>query len=147
METKTIEEHLERLPEPYRSQALENLEKYPRTLGVGIVIIDPPIAQVIREAFIWAQTPQGFHYWEDLFIRLRQGKVELEPEPLSVTINIKMSSEFDMERLRELFPSGTVSSEELEKRFQEIRPYVVDMKLEGHGVQTLHSTITVKAPE
>jgi len=57
---KTIKEWLEQLPEPYRKQALQNL--------------DPAETHTLREdmssaldiAFLWKPSPEGWRYWEEL---------------------------------------------------------------------------------
>lgn len=57
---KTVREWLEELPEPYRSQAMDNLVKYPlpksRTLFSNI-------GDALLYGFDWDLTPQGFSYW------------------------------------------------------------------------------------
>lgn len=57
---KTIREWLEELPEPYRSEALENM-----TEGGGYKMKES-LKAAIGDAFIWQSTPQGYHYWYNL---------------------------------------------------------------------------------
>lgn len=64
METKTIKQWLNELPEPYRSQALEN------TLNQSgekrLKINQPSIKDALSAGFIWKDSPkeQGHDYWE-----------------------------------------------------------------------------------
>lgn len=57
---KTVREWLEELPEPYRSQALENIAN-PDCQP------DPDFKceqdTSVSAAFVWGRTPQGHHYW------------------------------------------------------------------------------------
>lgn len=58
--TKTIKEWLEELPEPYRTQALNNME------------VDEPysgdeetanLSKALHSAFLWDKTREGLDYW------------------------------------------------------------------------------------
>lgn len=62
---KTIREWLEELPEPYRSQALENAMKYNPT-DIDKTPIYQTLTCALRESFIWGQTEQGYKYWSDI---------------------------------------------------------------------------------
>ncbi len=57
---KTIKQHLNELPEPYRTQALKYFE--------------PQTAQTQSEAlmcgFDWRESKEGFSYWGKLYDRL-----------------------------------------------------------------------------
>src|SRR5690554_4701257 len=55
---KTVKQFLEGLPEPIRSQALNNADPYFYTLEV-----DGP-TDALSKAFIWLNTPEGPGYWE-----------------------------------------------------------------------------------
>lgn len=57
---KTIREWLEELPEPYRTQALENTSK------TNLQIFVSNIKTAIQFAFIWSDSDQGHNYWSDL---------------------------------------------------------------------------------
>lgn len=64
---KTVEQWLKELPEPYRTQALENLVHSQR----NIVVDD--IVKAVLNAFAWGDTDfidQGFDYWRILCNRL-----------------------------------------------------------------------------
>ena len=61
---KTIREHLETLPEPWRTQALEN------TKEVGnLNLKKPTLKEAIAHGFWWDDTKEKEKYWEDLFDR------------------------------------------------------------------------------
>jgi hypothetical protein len=57
-ETKTVEQWLQELPEPYRGQALENAEAYGR-----LHMKCSNIHQAVDGSFSWASSPQGQDYW------------------------------------------------------------------------------------
>lgn len=59
---KTIREHLNDLPEPYRTEALENAKNSkPNTEDA---IVESKI-EAIESAFIFIATPQGINYWNN----------------------------------------------------------------------------------
>lgn len=69
---KTIEQWFNELPEPYRSQALENTLNLNGEKITGEEILkvhEPNIRQALSSAFIWADTPkeQGRSYWYNLY--------------------------------------------------------------------------------
>lgn len=62
---KTLRQYLEELPEPYRTEALNNADRY---------LLDeewvPSSSEVthntpLSHSFIWQGTPQGHEYWEE----------------------------------------------------------------------------------
>lgn len=60
---KTIREHLNDLPEPYRTEALENAKNSkPSTLHA----MEKSMSGAITGAFLFHETPQGADYWFDL---------------------------------------------------------------------------------
>lgn len=61
MTMKTIEQWLNELPEPYRSQALENTPKYMLTNQYVSMV------SVLMHAFPWKFSPQGLEYWQEYF--------------------------------------------------------------------------------
>lgn len=66
---KTIKEWLEELPEPYRTQALENVSEY------SLSQKDESLSEALKGAFTWIFTPQGHYYWMDLRDKLKlEGK-------------------------------------------------------------------------
>ncbi len=62
---KTILEHLEELPEPYRSQAIINaLNKEVENQQDALWV-----------AFTWHKTPEGYDYWKTFYNSLKnEGK-------------------------------------------------------------------------
>ena len=62
---KTVKEWLEELPEPYRSQALENGDRGILTLEEDSVYF------ALFCAFIWESSPQGYKYWDNLHKKLK----------------------------------------------------------------------------
>lgn len=58
---KTIRDHLNELPEPIRSQAIENTSK---------IVIDEEAelnaGKSLAVAFVWLESPQGYSYWEKI---------------------------------------------------------------------------------
>ncbi len=62
--TKTVRDHLEDLPEPYRTQALQNMwwedadSKYQDK------------RKALYQAFNWSNTDQGYNYWREIYDRL-----------------------------------------------------------------------------
>jgi len=64
---KPIKELLEQLPEPYRTQALNNLHPmYQPGVFKGKNILTSP-REAIKVAFIWGAAPEGWGYWDKLF--------------------------------------------------------------------------------
>jgi hypothetical protein len=62
---KTIGEFLNELPEPYRSQAIENCENYCDGKFREQKVTN--IVDALLNAFIWKGTPQAHTYWEEFF--------------------------------------------------------------------------------
>ncbi len=62
---KTIKEWLEELPEPYRSESIENMEaEVDRYTGDRM---DSNLKSALFCAFIWVDSPQGTGYWANIF--------------------------------------------------------------------------------
>jgi len=59
---KTIKQWLETLPEPYRSQALENWDGESRKVKSS--------SAAIGSAFKWWKSPEGIKYWENFYYLL-----------------------------------------------------------------------------
>lgn len=77
---KTIREWLEELPEPYRTQAIENVvERNPFELAENI-------EQALWMAFSWMNSPQGGDYWCSLHDKLM---VECYEQRKEVTKQVK----------------------------------------------------------
>jgi len=72
---KPIIEHLQALPEPYRTQALQNLPDSARSQ-----IPKENQVEALYGAFVWAETPQGHEYWSDF-----RKQLEAPPPPVSNT--------------------------------------------------------------
>jgi len=63
---KTIREHLNDLPEPYRTEALDNFENpLPEWVNVPKEVED--VKRALNEGFSWASSPQGFEYWNEFY--------------------------------------------------------------------------------
>lgn len=62
---KTIREWLEELPEPYRTQALENASWKRLNRNVALQYI------ALSRAFSWALSTQGDKYWRDLYEKFK----------------------------------------------------------------------------
>jgi methionine synthase II (cobalamin-independent) len=58
---KTILQHLETLPEPYRTQAIENVDEAIKDLE------EVDLKESLHGAFMWNNSNQGYRYWLDLF--------------------------------------------------------------------------------
>ena len=56
---KTIKEWLEELPEPYRTQAINN------TSEQNSLKLKSSLSDAIYSAFAWSKTPEGLQYWLD----------------------------------------------------------------------------------
>lgn len=54
---KTIKEWLQELPEPYKTQALNNTSSIMANNKVE------SLSYAIESAFIWTDTPEGHFYW------------------------------------------------------------------------------------
>lgn len=65
---KTIKQWLNELPEPYRSQALENADtNVLNSKGISLI-------GCLMEAFNWHKSTQGFEYWYKLIKSLPETK-------------------------------------------------------------------------
>jgi len=62
---KTMLEWLQQLPEPYRTQAIDNAEPL-RLLLTGYSGLSGWSSGVLPEAFVWSYTPEGNEYWKEL---------------------------------------------------------------------------------
>lgn len=56
---------LDRLPEPYRTQALDNGARAGTLDEAASGLIESPL-ECIWEAFTWSDTPEGWQYWRDV---------------------------------------------------------------------------------
>lgn len=62
---KTIKDYLEELPEPQRSEALQNYDDQKPLMEEGDESAEN-LRQAVSRAFIWSQTPQGVGYWSKI---------------------------------------------------------------------------------
>ncbi len=60
---KTIREHLNDLPEPYRTEALANNKNQSSWDKVK----EDDISEALLGAFNWLDTPQGYDYWSNFY--------------------------------------------------------------------------------
>lgn len=73
---KTIREWLEELPEPYRTQALENMKNdKPPTNPDEPPVTGNTLDSALEEAFIWYKSPQNRTYWFDVFCAIQRGEL------------------------------------------------------------------------
>lgn len=63
---KSIEQWLNELPEPFRTQSLFNKKHY----AVSNTGLKYTLHSALLEAFAWGKTPEGFDYWRELFRQL-----------------------------------------------------------------------------
>lgn len=63
---KTIKQWLEELPEPYRTQALENYERKQMSHSLSLAL---------ASAFHWHYTPEGWNYWFELGLKIEENNL------------------------------------------------------------------------
>jgi len=90
---KTIREWLETLPEPYRSQALENTEEYKLSEDK-----DDCLSEAIESAFTWKLTKQGLQYWINVFDSVENaeksgGMINIEDALNRIDVTVKTVNE------------------------------------------------------
>lgn len=56
---KTIREWIEELPEPYRTQAIDN------TSESVLTVEEQSLYEAVIGAFNWKESTEGFKYWND----------------------------------------------------------------------------------
>lgn len=71
------------LPEPYRTQALDNYAAIATPHAKTKLALH--FADALDYAFSWASTDQGHGYWSDLFDRLLAGDIQAEEPSAAVT--------------------------------------------------------------
>ena len=62
---KTIREWLEELPEPYRTQAINN------TSESVLMVEEESLSEAVTGAFSWWDSPEGLEYWSDFYDTLK----------------------------------------------------------------------------
>ena len=67
---KPILEWYKDLPEPYRSQAIENYD--------GKIEFSKSQVDAISNGFVWRTTPQGYLHWSRIIIRARRGEFDTD---------------------------------------------------------------------
>ena len=67
---KTIRAWFMELPEPYRSQALENVDVPDVTVHC--------LSDALLRGFEWCKTPQGDTYWDELWQKLENGGLSVD---------------------------------------------------------------------
>jgi hypothetical protein len=68
---KTTQQWFKKLPEPYRTQALDNLSREPDYVKNAE---SPSIVSALVSGFEWEKTPEGFDYWDDFWMKLAKGQ-------------------------------------------------------------------------
>ncbi len=114
---KTIKEHLETLPEPYRSQALENYN--PRFLGD-----DPPqkfeqVSEALIYAFDWTESPEGEEYWDKYQDSLINQENLLPSEPKKS--NRELAELIFESCAKTVFKTGSLDAKEIESILNQYR--------------------------
>ena len=61
---KKVKDWFEELPEPYRTQAIENSTKE------ELNCIEESLTNALSGSFFWFSSPQGQKYWGDLYEKL-----------------------------------------------------------------------------
>lgn len=89
MQQRKISEWLNALPEPYRSEALENFRAQKQEN-----LIKTDAISAVFYAFIWFKTPQKGKYWNRLCLALRRGEIPLQepsapPAPVNTWIPVE----------------------------------------------------------
>lgn len=62
----TFREALEKLPEPYKTQAIENTTDQ----VLGLWCPAKTLNKTLDMAFVWEETPQGHDYWEAIYYQV-----------------------------------------------------------------------------
>jgi hypothetical protein len=78
---KTRKDFFEELPEPYRTQAINNTNeqaKITNSLTIdrrydGLTQEAKSLEQALGGGFRWLDSPEGFNYWNDVVIKIERG--------------------------------------------------------------------------
>lgn len=62
---KTIRDWLEELPEPYKTQAIDNAPEN------NLKCQDDSLHEALAGAFFWSYTKEGYDYWDNLYTKLK----------------------------------------------------------------------------
>ena len=74
IENLTIAEWYEKLPEPYRAQAIKNAKLHPYAGAENKRL--PSLFFALSMGFYWHKTEEGVSYWFDLHTRVEKGEFE-----------------------------------------------------------------------
>lgn len=80
---KTVRKWAEHLPEPIRSQFLENVVEYNKNF---LAREKTDLASCIGGGFAWVHTPQGWDYWDNIYDQARSGRFDIPPHIQAATI-------------------------------------------------------------
>lgn len=86
---KTVKKWLQELPEPYRAQALENMDSDEANTKVNSQY------QALDKAFVWEETPQGEDYWDSIYDKLYNG-IPLIPRTTITSTHDLLSEAFSL---------------------------------------------------
>ncbi len=70
---KTIKKWFEYLPETIKQQAINNLKRK------NINHKADSLAAAINNGFVWAETPEGDRYWQEIHMDCEEGKYNIIP--------------------------------------------------------------------
>lgn len=97
----TIKQMFERLPEPYRSQALANTPAKIADSDSERV----SFAEAIAEAFIRGDSPEGEAYWNTFCDKLSEGSVSTSPSTNPRALKAPWTAQ-EIETLKTLYPEN-----------------------------------------
>jgi len=123
--TKTNKEWLSELPEPYRTEALENLEEHPwiGTEEEGSWSAGA-ISCAISCAFWWSCTQQGFSYWSDIHARAIAGEFDRKQTTMKKQTKKRVKKPTQLDRIeadQKLILSKLATLDAYEKMVWDIR--------------------------
>lgn len=79
-EQKTPEQWFQALKEPYRSEAITNIDK----THYDYRDFQESLYDSLMDSFRWNDTKQGYDYWQDVYVSIKRGETTyLEPEILT----------------------------------------------------------------
>ena len=88
---KTPQQWAEHLPEPIRTEFLENIDEgYSDKLD--------SLEKAIYKSFSWYKTPQGAQYWGDIYVRVYSGELDdFVPLPKQIPREIQLLRDVETE--------------------------------------------------
>lgn len=66
---KSVKQWFEALPEPYKTQALNNTQQHRVTRETTA------LSGAVMIAFEWGKTTEGFDYWDSLYRKIQKGEI------------------------------------------------------------------------